>query len=230
LLDGATVTVNGALVASRGSAIEAQGIIIKNCWFAVECKRAGSSINMHEGTLDTIGRLGIRASRGASVSFSEGTIVNLAPHATGAALEAYTATIEAGEGVTISYVSAPPIGNYAVRASDGGLINCSTITITLAQVGLYATNGGRIAASSATITNAASFGAQARQGSTINVSDATITGSGLDDLRVTEGAIISASSCTTTNGVGTPNVIDTNLDGLGGLNAFGTSGRGIIFP
>jgi len=230
LLEGATVTVNGALTASRGSAVEAQGITIKDCFFAVECKRAGSSINMHNGVIENIGRIGIRASRGAAVSFDGGTITDLAPAVDGAGIEAYAAIVSAQEGVSISYTSAPPNTNYAVRASSAGFVACSNITLTTPGVGLYATDCSRIGAQAANITNAVSFGVQARQGSSINVDSATVTGSGTNDLRVTEGAIIAATNCTTTNGVGTPNVIDTNLNGFGGLNAFGTSGRGIIFP
>lgn len=230
LIDGATVTANGALVASRGSAVEAQGITIKNCEFAVECKRAGSSINMHGSTLDNISRIGIRASRGAAVSCEGLAITNLGPSIRGSGLEAYAATISAVENVTITY-SSPPVsdGGYAVRASNGGLVACPEIVIVNARTAIYAAQGGRIDASGCVVNGATSYGVISRQGSHVNVIGGSVKTSGGNDLRVTEGAIISANGCSTTNGVGTPNVIDTNLNGFGGLNAFGASGRGIIF-
>jgi hypothetical protein len=230
LLEGATVTSNGALTCSRGSSIEAQGITIKDCWFAVECKRAGSSINMHDATIENIGRLGIRATRGGNVSFDGGTITDLAPAVDGAGIESFSSMISAQLGVSVSFTSAAPSGEgYGVRAAAGGVVACAGITIVNARTGIYADNGGRADASNCVIDGATEIGAQARQGSSVNVNGGTVINSGTNDLRVTEGAIIAANLCTTTNGVGAPNVIDTNLDGFGGLNSVGTNGRGIIF-
>ena len=226
-IEGFTVTSNGALAASRGSSIEAAGALIKDCWFAVEAKRAGSTINLSSATLENIGRIGVRATRGATVSFDGSSIVDLGPETDGAGLEAYGAIISAQEGVSISYSSTPPSGDaFAVRSSNDGSVACPSITITNARTGLYATDNGQIDASNCNITNASSIGARARQGGFINVRSATISESGDQDLRVTEGSIISAVGCTTT--AGNPSVSDTNLDGFGGLNNIG-SNRGIIF-
>ena len=111
-------------------------------------------------------------------------------------------------------------GVNAMVDIDGGVIAGGTDC-------LFAFEGGSINAVNSTITGASNNGATATQGGKIIIAESSVTGSGNDDLSINKGSWMSANSCTTTNGVGTPDISDTNL--TGGFNFADNGNRGFIW-
>lgn len=228
LVEGYTGTANGAVVASRGSVIEAQAMTMRNCTLGFECKRAGSSINAHEAVIENIsGAFVARASRAGSISLDEAQITSVG----GGGLEALSgATITFGEGGVLT--ASPTNSSVGVKTTDAGRI--SVVNSTIQGFGIYnleARSGGVIGGEGAKVKNSKSVGILAHRGGKIMIHAGEITGSVGNDVRAQQGGEISITGCTTSNSTvaGTPNVVDTNVNGFGGLNTIAAGGRGIIW-
>lgn len=221
IIDGATIVTNGSLVASRGGAIEAQGLTMTNCSAGMECKRAGSSINCHEGTFDNIGIFVARSSRGATISMDGATITNVID----AGLEAISGSIISfGEGASITAKAGNTVAG--LKASGGGTI--TAIGSTIADFGLdnlVATQASMVSANGATVSGAGRHNVFSEDGSTIDITAGSATTSGTNDLRISGGSFITAVGCTTTTSPGTPAIADTNVAGFNAI----LSNRGVIW-
>lgn len=226
LIEGGLVTTNGSLVSSRGSSIEAQGLVMNNCQVGLECKRAGSSINAHEGIFTNIGnRFFARASRGGAISLSEATITGI----TGVGLEALDGgMISIGEGALLS--SASGNTNSGVRAI-GGTVALGTSTVQgFGAYGVESRSGGLVSGESCKVLDSGTIGVLAHKGGKAMLSSATVTGSGIKDIGVLDGGELNIKFGTTSNSaVGAPLLDDSNLAGFGTFNSITTSGRGIIW-
>lgn len=228
LVEGYTGTANGAVVASRGSAIEAQAMTLRNCTLGFECKRAGSSINAHEATIENVSGVFVaRASRSGLISLDKAQITSVG----GGGLEAFAGgTISFGESGVLT--ASPTNSSVGVKTTDAGRIAVGNSTIQgFGVYNLEARSGGVIGGELTKVRNSKGVGILAHRGGKIMIHAGEITGSVGNDVRVQQGGEISITECTTSNSTvaGTPNVVDTNVNGFNGLNTIAAGGRGIIW-
>jgi len=143
---------------------------------------------------------------------------------------------------------------FGVIAIGASIVDCRAAQINGNEVGVLSSAGSTVNVGSAHVNNSTFRGLHAeRTGtidawycevlntgttlshhgvfcenvSTISVSNATVKGSGGDDLRIDTGGVIGARNCTTTNGIGSPNINDTDAD-MGSFNSL-VGSRGIIW-
>lgn len=185
-----TVTANGALTASRGSAIEAQNLSMTDCYNGIECKRAGSSVNAHDATFNNItGVFLVRATRGSSVSVDGMTATNISSTA---GLEAYGGSLSAQFSASIQGT-----GTYGVRVSSASSIAGALLTIDGFSTSAYVSGGSTAELGSATFDNASSI--LLVETGVANLGNATINGSVNNAITATEGATVDISGLTATN-------------------------------
>lgn len=222
IVSGATITGNGAIVASRGGRIEAQNLNISNCAIAVECKRAGSAINCHDATFDSISNIAILCQREATVACENAAFTNIDNHfiqcLNGGRVYARDVSVTASAGNTGTGVTASSTSQVSV-------LGANTLISGFGVDGLYAVGASQIDAEAATVENSTRNGVYSTKGSLINVNAGTSTGSGGSDLYAALGSQVSANGCTTTSSTGTPAAGDTNF------TAFNTieSNKGVIW-
>jgi hypothetical protein len=203
-VSGFTHTSNGALVASRGSAIEAQGLIMRNCHIGIECKRAGSRINCHEATFETMNNIAILVWRGAIVSCASSSFTDIKKDCF---------SVEAGQlAAEYSAISAGS-GNTGTGAKVvGGFANVDGATITGFGVdGIECRDAGNIKARGTKVSSSGRHGVFADTGGNICIVGGESLGNVSNDLRVTRGSYISANTCKTKNGTTNPAMGDTNI-------------------
>lgn len=127
-------------------------------------------------------------------------------------------------------ISSGVISGFAgvgVFSNESSKVNFRDGAITGGSNILVAEQLGEISARSVIITGATGSGALAQRGGKILVSDGSITGSGSNDIAVSGGSVINADGTTTTNGIGSPDITDTNL--TGGFNFADNNNRGFIW-
>ena len=213
--------VLGAVIASRGAAIEAQGVTMDNnprCFFT---KRAGSSINAHDATTTNCDGI-VEAVWGSSISLNDsvhtgvkGLTRDLAVCSSASLCLINTSFTCTGSHSTDGVVAT---GGASVAISSASFIN-------VGRYGVEARDGSVVSGAGATITNAGVRGAWANQGGRINLDGASVTGSPTGaDLVVTKGAQIDANGAVTSTG-GSLNIVDTNLSAFNTLE----SNKGVIW-
>ncbi|UCR75298.1 hypothetical protein vBAfQDWS535_11 [Alcaligenes phage vB_Af_QDWS535] len=222
LVEEVSFLANGALTVSRGSSVEAQNIVFKQCSYPIEVKRAGSSLNAHGAVIEDCSRRIARITRRGALALTGATITGVGD--TG--IEVYGGELDIGEGASITGGS---LLGYGIHANGASSVNATNVTIEGFSTGILAEGASLVDAAGGEIKNNASLGIHAQRGAVINMNVGNVTNNP-QDARVTQGGIIALTGATTSNSVspGTPNVIDTNLNGFGGLNSV-SSNRGIIW-
>ncbi|UCR75495.1 tail fiber protein [Alcaligenes phage vB_Af_QDWS595] len=226
IVEAFTVTANGSVVASRGSAIEAQNIKINGCERGFECKRAGSSINAHGAIINDTSGFVVRTSRGGKVSISSASITGCK----GDGLQCFGGEISAAEFVKL-HASPSNLNGIGIRVNGAGTFDGANIEVSgFKSHGVYASDCSKVGLDSASVNGSGSHGIFSESAATINIRNGTVTGSGGNDLRIGEGGVISAFRSKTTQSTGlAPDIRDTNVNGFGGFNAVASGGRGIIW-
>ena len=219
-----TLEGNGALVASRGSAIEAQGLQMDSCYIAMEIKRAGSAINCHDARFTNIGYIVALVWRGGVLSMRKAVGTDL--H--GEVVRGECATISMEE----SSWNADATNASPALKCTGCLMNISSAEFNaFGEAGLQLWEATQAKASRVKVTNCNGHGVHLDLNSHADVYKAYLVGNQGQDLRITRGSTVSAFSVTSTNTNDTANptlnISDTNLVG----NAFNVieANKGIIY-
>lgn len=225
-IEGFTVTSNGSVTSSRGAAIEAQGIKLRDSARGFEVKRAGSSINAHGAIVDNISGFVARTSRLGEISLTTANITNCRS----GAIECYGGSVNLGEGSIITGSSTAP-SSHAIIVNGGGRVEATGIVIDgFSGRGIWAYDASTVAAENSNIKNCGSHGIFSERLAKVNARGSTVQNSGGNDLRVQEGGEINAFQSKTTNSTGnSPIISDTNIQGFGQFSAIAQGGRGIIW-
>jgi len=224
-LGGSTVDnstqVLGAIIASRGAAIEAQGIQMAGnlrCFFT---KRAGSSINAHDATTDSCDGIA-EAVWGSAISLNESVHTNVL----GVTRDMAVCSSASLTLINASFTANAGHATDGIVATGGAQVSISGGTLTGAgRYGIESRDGSVVSGAGATIAGSGTRGAWSNQGGRISLDGGSVTGSPAgNDLVVTKGSYIDANGATTSSGVG-PILADTNVAAFNTLD----SNNGIIW-
>tara|TARA_B100000965_G_C19603362_1_gene764395 strand:- start:6882 stop:8645 length:1764 start_codon:yes stop_codon:yes gene_type:complete len=202
---------NGSLVASRGASIEGMSCEFHNCDYAIEVKRAGSSLNVHRAvftnttsTIALVHRGGTLSADGcyAFDTVNEGfTVADAGTLSLGSGGTAYGfATIKAKTTGHDSSNAKHP--TYAIRVTGSGTAAARSSTLSGFYQNVELEGNGQIDLSSATITGGRQYNILAEGSGEVEANSATITNAGNDNVRVAKNANVNLYAATVT-GAGT---------------------------
>ena len=210
-----SVNPDTTIYISRNSKVHAASITATSIGGAVLLSaQRGSIYNGQTGTYSGSSSVMFNSIRGANIVINDSLCTNIG--ARGLFADGAGASIHAN-GCTLTGA----VGNTdnAIEAIQGGEVSAQSLIINgVFDSGIFTDRLGRVECNIPTITGMTSFGVRAVNMGQVVVTSGTVSGSGVNDLRIEHGSQICARSTTTTNGVGTPDITDTNLS-FGSFNS-----------